>query len=118
LGYFKEVEKLPFTLRHYWLKFEDFPKWKESFKAWYKDGKRGAQDNEHEEGPSKGKDRLRGHKASKTDLRHQALSIALENTLNSLFADKEEACAKRDEQRRRDKEEQMQIFRRCTKEDP
>jgi hypothetical protein len=38
------------------------------------------------------------------------LSIALENTLNSLFADKEEACAKRDEQRRRDKEEQMQIF--------
>jgi hypothetical protein len=37
-------------------------------------------------------------------------SLALENTLKLIFTDKEEASAKRDEQRRRDKEEQMQSF--------
>jgi hypothetical protein len=52
----------------------------------------------------------RGHKASKTDLRREALTIALGNTLKSVFADKEEASAKRDEKRRRDKEEHMQSF--------
>jgi hypothetical protein len=46
----------------------------------------------------------------KNDLRHQASSIALENTLNSVFVEKEEASAKRDERGRRDKEEQMQSF--------
>jgi hypothetical protein len=54
--------------------------------------------------------RPRGHKASKTDLRREALNIALGNTLKSVFADKEETSAKRDEQRRRDKEEHMQSF--------
>jgi hypothetical protein len=38
-GYFKEVEKYPFTLSHCWLKLKDFPKWKESFKVWCRDGK-------------------------------------------------------------------------------
>jgi hypothetical protein len=38
------------------------------------------------------------------------LSLALENTLKSVFADKEEASAKRDERRRRHKEEQMRSF--------
>jgi hypothetical protein len=38
------------------------------------------------------------------------LSLAVENTLKSVFADKEEASAKRDERRRRDKEEQMLGF--------
>jgi hypothetical protein len=55
-------------------------------------------------------DRPRGHKASKTDLHREASSIALGNTLKSVFADKEEASAKRDERRRRDKEEHMQCF--------
>jgi hypothetical protein len=54
--------------------------------------------------------RPRDHKASKTDLRHEASAIALGNTLKSVFADKEEASAKRDEQRRRDKEDHMQSF--------
>jgi hypothetical protein len=46
------------------------------------------------------------------DLRWQASSssLALENTLKSVFADKEEASAKRGERRHRDKEEQMQSF--------
>jgi hypothetical protein len=86
-------------LSHCWLKLKDFPKRKDSFKLWYKDGKRSAEGNEDEEVPGKGgayKDRPRGHKASKTDLRRQASSIALENTLKSVFADKEEASAKRD----------------------
>jgi hypothetical protein len=48
--------------------------------------------------------------ASKMDLLHQASSIALENTLKSVFTDKEEASAKRDEQRHWDKQEQMQSF--------
>jgi hypothetical protein len=38
------------------------------------------------------------------------LSIALENSLKSVLADKEEASAKRDEWRHRDKEEKMQSF--------
>jgi hypothetical protein len=38
LGYFKEAEKHPFTLIHCWLKLKDYPKWTESFEAWYKDG--------------------------------------------------------------------------------
>jgi hypothetical protein len=90
-----------------------FCKWKHSFKLWYKDGKRTTEDNEDEEVPGKGgayKDRPRGHKARKTDLRRQASSLALGNTLKLVFADKEEASAKRDERRRQDKEEQMQSF--------
>jgi hypothetical protein len=54
--------------------------------------------------------RPRGHKASKTDLRREASAIRLGNTLKLIFADEEEASAKRDEQRRRDKEEHMQSF--------
>jgi arginine utilization protein RocB len=52
----------------------------------------------------------RGHKASKTDLRREASAIALGNTCKSVFVDKEEASAKRDEERRRDKEEHIQSF--------
>jgi hypothetical protein len=43
-------------------------------------------------------------------LRRQASSIALENTFKLVFADREEASAKRDGQRRRDKEKQIQSF--------
>jgi hypothetical protein len=43
-------------------------------------------------------------------LRREASVIALGNTLKSVFVDKEEASAKRDEQRRWDKEEHMQSF--------
>jgi hypothetical protein len=74
--------------------------------------KRTAEDNDQDT-PSEGgayAKRPRGHKASKTDLRREASTIALGNTLKSVFADKEEASAKRDEQRRRDKEEHMQSF--------
>jgi hypothetical protein len=79
---------------------------------WLKDGKRTAEDNEQDtpiEGRAYAK-RPRGHKASKTDLRHEASAIALGNTLKSVFADKKEASAKRDEQRRQDKEKHMQSF--------
>jgi hypothetical protein len=38
------------------------------------------------------------------------LSIALGNALKSVFVDKEESSAKRDEQRHRDKEEHMKSF--------
>jgi hypothetical protein len=120
LGYFKEVEKHAFTLSHCWLKIKDYEKWKASFKLWYKNRKRTAEDNK-EETPGKGgayADRPRGHKASKTNLRCEASSIALGNTLKSVFAEKEEASAKRDEQRRRGKEEHIQKLRRHTKEDP
>jgi hypothetical protein len=121
LGYFKElggtsrskVEKHPITLSHCWLKLKDFSKWQDSFKAWYKDGKRGPEDNEDEIVSGKGgahKDWPICHKESNMDLRRQASSIALENTLKSVFADKEEASAKRDERRRRAKGVQMQNF--------
>jgi hypothetical protein len=43
-------------------------------------------------------------------LHHEALALALGNILKSVFADKEEASAKRDEQRRRDKEKHIQSF--------
>jgi hypothetical protein len=43
-------------------------------------------------------------------LRREASAIALGNTLKSVFANKEEESAKRDKQRRRDKEEHMQSF--------
>jgi hypothetical protein len=112
LGYFKEVEKHAFALSHCWLKLKEYEKWKASFVLWYKDGKRTAEDNEQET-PGEGgayEKRPRGHKASKTDLRREASSIALGNTLRSVFADKEEASAKRDEQRRRNKKEHMQSF--------
>jgi hypothetical protein len=110
LGFFKEVEKHAFTLSHYWLKLKDYEKWKTSFLLWFKDGKRTAEDNK-EDTPSKGGAYAkcpRGHKASKTNLRHEASAITLGNTLKSVFADKEEASAKRDEQRRQDNEEHMQ----------
>jgi hypothetical protein len=100
-------------LIHCWLKLKDFPKWKDSFKLWYKVRKRTTEDNEDEDVPGKGgayKDRPRGHKASKTNLRRKASFLALENTLKSVFADKEEASAKRDERRRQDKEEQILSF--------
>jgi hypothetical protein len=90
LGYFKEVEKHAFTLSHCWLKLKDYEKWKASFVLWYKDAKRTAEDNEQEtpcEGGAYAK-RPRGHKASKTDLRHEASGIALGNTLKSVFADR------------------------------
>jgi hypothetical protein len=32
-----------------------FSKWRESFKIWYKDGKRTAEDNEDEDVPDKGR---------------------------------------------------------------
>jgi hypothetical protein len=99
-------------LRHCWLKLKDFDKWKASFLFWFKNGKRTAEDNDQDT-PSEGgayAKRPRGHKASKTDLRREASSIALWNTLKSVFADKEEASAKRDEQRRRDNEKHMQSF--------
>jgi hypothetical protein len=102
LGFFKEVEKHAFTLSHYWLKLKDYEKWKTSFLLWLKDGKRTAEDNEQDtpiEGGAYAK-RPRGHKASKTDLHREASAIALGNTLKSVFTDKEEASAKRDEQRR------------------
>jgi hypothetical protein len=112
LDYFKEVEKHAFTLSHCWLKLKDYEKWKSSFVLWYKDGKRTVEDNEQESSGKGGAyaDQPRGHRASKTDLRHEASSIALGNTLKSVFADKEEASAKRDKQRRRDKEEHIQSF--------
>jgi hypothetical protein len=97
LGYFKEVEKHDFTLIHCWLKLKDYKKWMARFKLWYKDEKRTTEDNDDEETPDKGeayKDRPRGHKESKTDLHHGASSIALGNTLKSVFADKEEASAR------------------------
>jgi hypothetical protein len=112
LGYFKEVEKHAFILSHCWLKLKDYEKWKASFILSFKDGKRTAEDNEQEtpdEGGAYAKC-PKGHKASKTDLRREASALALGNTLKSVFADKEEASAKRDEQRRRDKEEHMQSF--------
>jgi hypothetical protein len=65
-----------------------------------KDEKRITEDNEDEEVPGKGgayKDRPRGHKASKTNLHHQASFLALENTLKSVFIDREEASATKDE---------------------
>jgi hypothetical protein len=40
----------------------------------------------------------------------EASSIAMENTLKTVFAEKEEASAKMDERRHQDKEEQMQTF--------
>jgi hypothetical protein len=43
-------------------------------------------------------------------LDRKASAIAFKNTLKSVFADKEEASIKRDEQRRWDKEEHMQTF--------
>jgi hypothetical protein len=112
LGYFKEVEKHAFTLSHYWLKLKDYEKWKASFVLWYKDGKRTAEDIDQETPGEGGADekRSRGHKASKTDLRCEASSIALGNTLKSVFAEKEEESAKMDEQRRQDKEEHTQSF--------
>jgi hypothetical protein len=112
LGYFKEVEKHAFTLSHCWLKLKDYEKWKASFILWFKDGKQTAEDNEQETlgvGGACAK-RPRGHKASKTDLHREASALALGNTLKSVFADKEEASAKRDEQRRREKEKHMQSF--------
>jgi hypothetical protein len=78
-------------LSHCWLKFKDFEKCKVSFKLWYKDGKWTAKDNDDEEVSGKGrayKDRPRCHKASKTDLCRQGSSLALENTLKSVFAKK------------------------------
>jgi hypothetical protein len=96
LAYFKEVEKHAFTLSHCWLKLKDFDKWKASFLLYFKNGKRTAEDNDQDT-PSEGgayAKRPRGHKASKTDLRREALAIALGNTLKSVFADKEEASAR------------------------
>jgi hypothetical protein len=116
LGYFKEVEKYQFTLSHFWLKLKDYPKWQDSFKALYKDGKKCLGDltiglEEYDVLSKNGRfDRPRGHKAHKTDLWRQALSIAMENTLRMVFTEKEEASAKRDERRCRDKEEKMQTF--------
>jgi hypothetical protein len=112
LGYFKEVEKHAFTLSHCWLKLKDYEKWKASFILWFKDGKRTTKENEQEtlsEGEAYAK-HPRGHKASKTDLRREASALALGNTLKLVFSYKEEASAKRDEQRHRDKEEHMQSF--------
>jgi CRISPR/Cas system CSM-associated protein Csm4 (group 5 of RAMP superfamily) len=113
LGYFKTVDKHPFTLSHCCLKLKDFPKWQDIFKAWYKDGKKCPEDSTiylEDDGSSKNKaskDQPRGHKAKKkADLRRQALSIAMENTLRMVFIKKEEANAKRDERRCREKEEQ------------
>jgi hypothetical protein len=75
-------------------------------------GHQTAEDNDQDT-PSEGEAYAkcpRGHKASKTDLHREASSIALGNTLKSIFAHKEETSAKRDEQRRWDKEEHIQSF--------
>jgi hypothetical protein len=113
LAYFKEVKKHPFTLSHCWPKIKDYPKWQESFAAWYKDGSKKRSDDStidlEEGGPTKdgaSKDGSRGHKASTTNLRQQASSIARENTLQTVFTEKEEASTIRDERRRPEKEEQ------------
>jgi hypothetical protein len=112
LGYFKEVKKHAFTLSHCWLKLNDYEKWKASIVLWFRDGKWTAEDNEQET-PGEGGAYMkcpRGHNASKTDLHREASALPLGNTLKSVFADKEEASAKRDEQRRWDKEEHIQSF--------
>jgi hypothetical protein len=57
------MKKYPFKLSHCWLKIKDFPKWKESFAAWYKDGAKKRPGDSRidvdKDGPSK--DQPRGH---------------------------------------------------------
>jgi hypothetical protein len=48
--------------------------------------------------------------SSKKDLRCEASSMASKNTLNVVMDEKDEAYAKREEKRRREKEEQMLNF--------
>jgi hypothetical protein len=95
---------------------KDYPKWQTSFASWQKDGsKRRVNDSAidlEDGGPSKDgmAPRPRGHKASKQDLPREASSIAMKNTLRTVMADKEEANAKRDDRKRREKVEQMLSF--------
>jgi hypothetical protein len=101
-------------LSHCFLKLKDFPKWQYSFKAWYKDGKKRPEDSTidlEDDGSSKNmasKDKR--PQSKKTDLHRQASSIAMENTLRTVFIEKVEAKAKRDERRCQEKEEQMKSF--------
>jgi hypothetical protein len=51
------------------------------------------------------KDQPRGNTDSKTDLRRQASSRIMDNTLRAVLVKKEETSAKGDERRRHEKEE-------------
>jgi hypothetical protein len=51
-----------------------------------------------------------GHKATKTNMHHQASSLAFQETLRELMVKKEEAITKKEERRRKEKEASTKSF--------
>ena len=123
MEYFKEqYENKAFTLVHCWMEIKECQKWKTSYALYKKcfghgNGNDSTVIDLEEGGPSTGDPsnggrtpRPRGHKSSKLDLKCDASSTALHETLESLMDEKEEANAKRDEKRRMEKEATSAIF--------
>jgi hypothetical protein len=83
---------------------KDFEKWRLTFVAFKKCLKNGQAPtivDLEEEGGDKGilPHRPRGHKATMSDIKHDATALALSETFKGWIANKEEAIAKREEKK-------------------
>jgi hypothetical protein len=121
LDYFKTAhEGKSYNLVHCWRVLKDFKKCKlayASYKKSLKNGKAPAIVDLEEEDGDKGTlpRRPRGHKATTSDIKCDAAALALSETFNGWMANKEEAIAKREEKKCREKEATCNQFFDLTK---
>jgi hypothetical protein len=99
---------------------KDFEKWKltyKSFKKTLKNGQAPASvdvEEEDDDKPTLPKG-PRGHKATTSDIKKDAATLALSETFEGWMADKGEAIAMREEKKRREKEATVNAFYYLTK---
>ena len=99
----------PFTLSHCWTKLKDEQKWKDFVASQSKD------DNKDDVDIS---ERPRGHKNAKKEVRIDASSLAIQETLKGLITQKKVFSSKREEReemKRQKKEEAKETFFELTK---
>jgi hypothetical protein len=121
LDYFKiGHEGKSYSLVHYWRVLKDLEKWRLTYKAYKKSlriGKAPATVDLEEEDGEKGTlpRRPRGHKATTNDIKRDAAALALSKTFKGWMANKEEAIAKREEKKHREKKATCNQFLDLTK---
>jgi hypothetical protein len=123
LEFFKVAnENKSYNLVHCWTELKDRCKWELGYLLYKKNLKNGGGNDSvvidlEEEGSTNGAlPKLpRGHKTSMADLKRDASTLFFGETLKGLMAEKEDAVAKRDEKRRREKEATRNSFIDLTK---
>jgi hypothetical protein len=112
LEHFKTChEHKPFTLSHCWRKLKDCEKWKELYAGSQKGGGSGVIDVDAptQSGGTK-TPRPRGRTNSKLDAKREASSLAIQETLKELIAEKEVSSDEREERKHKEREDAAKTF--------